>query len=265
MFSESDLGQLKAAVVAKHLDSSFDENSVIGLVKDARDVALDDFDFVLEGTDSLKTKFEISRKCQSSKVPFVMGSIYRNTSQVYVFPNMASTINMSDLFGSADTELAEQSCSAVGVYAHQCMFTASIMVSECIKTILFGQGQALMIQCNLSSNTMTSAPLFSKQYDRESGTDRASSSLVTMNFEPDCVDLKEVDESLVYDVREKAEFETKPGRYRNLPSRSVIHATSYDEFKGAVFVCASGKRAKLVATHVNEITGFNTARYGVQF
>jgi molybdopterin/thiamine biosynthesis adenylyltransferase len=226
---------------------------------------LDAFDFVLRGTDSLNTKFEISQRCQSSKVPFVVGSIYRNTSQVYVFPNMASTINMSDLFGSADSELAEQSCSAVGVYAHQCMFTASIMVSECIKTIIFGQGQALMIQCNLSTHTMTSAPLFSMQYALKADTDPTSSSLVTMDFEPDCLDLKEVNECLAYDVRDKAEFEAKLGRYRNLPAQFVIHATNYDEFKGAVFVCASGKRAKLVAIHVNEITGSNTARYGVQF
>lgn len=265
MFRESDVGRLKAAVVAKHLDSSFAGNSVIGLGEDARNVALADYDFVLEGTDSLKTKFEISRKCQSSRIPFIMGSIYRNTSQIYVFPNTSSTINMSDLFGSADIEVAEQSCSAVGVYAHQCMFTASIMVSECIKTILFGREQAMLIHCNLNANTMTAAPILPRQYGQSDDTNRVTNIATPLYPEPECVDLATVDESLVYDVRDEAEFEAKPGKYRNLSSRSIIHAKGYDEFQGAVFVCASGKRAKLVARHVNEMTGSNTARYGVQF
>ncbi len=264
-FRESDIGQLKAMVVAKNLQGSLDDNVIVGVAEDARSIAVEEFDFVLEGTDSLKTKFDISRKCQASNVPFIMGSIFRNTSQIYVFPNTASTHNMSDLFASADTELTEQSCSAVGVYAHQCMFTASIMVSECIKTILFDRDQALLIHCNLHSNTMTSTPVTGEQYTEKFEGERASIDLASKSSEPERVDLNTVNGLSVYDVRDEAEFDSKPGKFTNLPSRFIIRATNYDKFKNAVFVCASGKRAKLIAKHVNEIVGFNTARYGEQF
>jgi molybdopterin/thiamine biosynthesis adenylyltransferase len=265
IFRESDIGQLKAMALAKHLNKSLSENVVVGVADDVRNLNVAEFDFVLEGTDSVKAKFEISRRCQASNTPFIMGSIFKNTSQIYIFPNATSTVNMSDVFCHADTELVEQSCSTVGIYAHQCMLTASIMVSECIKTVLFGRKEAMLINCNLQSNTMTSVPVTGVRGNDDPAANSAISDLQSEVFEPELVDLGIVDSRLVYDVRDESEYEGNPGQFTNFPSRFVIRAANLDDFKSAVFVCASGKRAKLIAKHVNAKTGCNTARYGIQF
>lgn len=157
LYTAQDLGQLKVEVAARRL-GELNPHVVITPLAEAITAAnaaelIAGHDLVLDGTDSFKTRFDVSDACLGCGVTLVSGALGRWSGQVGVFAGRPCyRCLVPEVPPDAET------CAAVGVVGALGGVIGSMMALEAIKQIA-GAGQSLagrlLIYDGLSAQSRT--------------------------------------------------------------------------------------------------------------
>ncbi|MCH8537316.1 MAG: molybdopterin-synthase adenylyltransferase MoeB [Alkalimonas sp.] len=142
LFRQSDIGQPKATVAARHLSGMNPDTRLSVLTrrlaqKDLQQM-LDDYDLVIDCSDNLATRNAINAACFASKTPLVSGAAIRLEGQVASFSmdgQHACYQCLSQLFGEQ-----QLSCMESGVLSPLVGVIGTMQALEAIK-ILTGVGE----------------------------------------------------------------------------------------------------------------------------
>ncbi|AMM20136.1 hypothetical protein AX769_08095 [Frondihabitans sp. PAMC 28766] len=106
----------------------------------------DDYDLVLDGSDSFDTCYTVADEAAARGLPVVWGSVSRFDGQISVFWDAAPggrDVDYRDLHPSPPADGWDESCADVGVLGPLCGTVGSVMASEAIKLIT-GTGEPLL-------------------------------------------------------------------------------------------------------------------------
>lgn len=142
----SDVGRPKVESAIDSLKEINPECNVIAhktrLTKDNILGILENYDFIVDGTDNFQTRYLVNDACVMTKKPFVYGSIFRFEGQVSVFwPGKGPTYRC--LFSEPPPPDMAPSCAEGGVLGVLPGIIGTLQAMEAIKIIL-GQGDLLL-------------------------------------------------------------------------------------------------------------------------
>lgn len=107
---------------------------------------LDDYDLVVDGSDSFDTCYLVADAAAARGLAVVWGSVARFDGQVSVFWDAAPdglAVDYRDLHPQAPADGWDESCADVGVLGPLCGLVGSVMATEAIK-LLTGAGESLL-------------------------------------------------------------------------------------------------------------------------
>lgn len=135
----SGLGQEKTASAARRIQSVNPACQVIEIPEmldaDSLSAIVQDYDFVLDATDSLAAKFMINDICVSRGVPFSHGGILRFQGQTMtVLPGVSACYRC--LFGEPPPEEDRSACERDGVFGVLPGVIGTIQAAEALKYLL---------------------------------------------------------------------------------------------------------------------------------
>lgn len=152
LFSEADLGELKAPIAAKWISSRYPvkctattemiaPENVTGVFRDA--------DLVVDGSDNFATRYLVNDACVLQGLPLVWGSLYQYEGSISVFNappfrrGMAPTApNLRCLFPQQPSSDFVPDCSEAGVLGSIAGYVGTLMATEALK-VLTGIGTTL--------------------------------------------------------------------------------------------------------------------------
>ena len=109
---------------------------------DNAEALIADYDLVLDGTDSFKTRSLVNQACVARSVPLISGAITQWEGQVTLFESAKGTPCYACLFPEEPADGLAPSCAEAGVVGALPGIIGSIMAAEAIKHIT-GAGQTL--------------------------------------------------------------------------------------------------------------------------
>ncbi|SEA25070.1 HesA/MoeB/ThiF family protein [Alkalimonas amylolytica] len=137
LFRQSDIGQPKAMVAARHLSGMNPDTKLSALTRRLQQQELQqmlaDFDLVLDCSDNLATRNAINAACFATGTPLVSGAAIRLEGQVISFPmdgQYACYQCLSQLFGEQ-----QLSCMESGVLSPLVGVIGSMQALEAIKIL----------------------------------------------------------------------------------------------------------------------------------
>lgn len=149
LFSNSDIGELKAEVAAKKLSS---QNPFVKIKPYTTQLTrancleiIKDFDIVLDGTDNFQTRYLVNDACVLVDKILIYGSILQYEGQLSVFnvpSGISRSTNYRDLFPEPPKPNQVPNCEEAGVLGVLPGVIGSMMASEAIKLIT-NVGEAL--------------------------------------------------------------------------------------------------------------------------
>lgn len=107
---------------------------------------LDDYDLVVDGSDSFDTCYLVADAAAARGLAVVWGSVARFDGQVSVFWDSAPeglAVDYRDLHPQAPADGWDESCADVGVLGPLCGLVGSVMAAEAVK-LLTGAGEPLL-------------------------------------------------------------------------------------------------------------------------
>ena len=137
LFSENAVGELKTVVVASHLRSLNSESDIkiykkFLNTKNAISI-IENYDVVVDATDSVSIRYLINDACVLTNKPFVYGSVYRFEGQVSVF-NYKNGPTYRCLFKKKHTNVIN--CEDAGVLGTTVGLIGMFQANEVMKMIL---------------------------------------------------------------------------------------------------------------------------------
>jgi molybdopterin/thiamine biosynthesis adenylyltransferase len=143
-FTETDLGQSKARVIAAKLNAVNSDIKVTLYEKLLRrndvDDIIDKYDLVIEGSDNPDTKYMVTDVCSAHHMPYVIGGVAQYSGQVMCYRTGAK--GYSDVFPRGESN-GFLPCSMGGVLGPLPGIVGSVMSTEAIKMIV-DVGEALV-------------------------------------------------------------------------------------------------------------------------
>ncbi|GAA4671639.1 ThiF family adenylyltransferase [Frondihabitans cladoniiphilus] len=113
---------------------------------DATASILDDYDLIVDGSDSFDTCYVVADAAAARGLPVVWGSVSRYDGQASVFWDAAPDgrgVDYRDLHPEAPAGGWDESCADVGVLGPLCGTVGSVLASEAVK-LLTGVGEPLL-------------------------------------------------------------------------------------------------------------------------
>lgn len=153
LFTEKDLGELKAKCIKKHLaeinsnikisSSTIDLNCAnIKLIRNA--------DLILDCTDNLETRFLLNEFALKNKIPMVYGAAIRDKGTVMnIIPGK---VCFNCIFNKSSSN---ETCDTSGVLNTITSLTASIQANEAIKILTNQDYETGLIRIDLANNSIT--------------------------------------------------------------------------------------------------------------
>ncbi|MBA8813590.1 ThiF family adenylyltransferase [Frigoribacterium faeni] len=149
LFRPDQIGVPKARAAADWVRSAAPEVAVVvhPLRLSAENAALlDDYDLVIDGSDSFDTCYTVADEAAARGLPVVWGSVNRYDGQFSVFWDDAPdgrAVDYRDLHPAPPASGWDESCADVGVLGPLCGTVGTAMASEAIKLIT-GVGEPLL-------------------------------------------------------------------------------------------------------------------------
>ena len=145
LFSAEDVGKPKVATAVECLRKNnpfvkFKEFNFRLTRENALEV-INEFDFVIDGTDNFSTRYLVNDACVLLNKPLISGSIYTFEGQVSVF-NYKNGPTYRCLFPEAPAPEDMPNCSEIGVLGILPGVVGSIMATEAVK-VATGLGEVL--------------------------------------------------------------------------------------------------------------------------
>lgn len=159
LFSEADIGKLKAEVAKRKLrqlnsDVDIEVHARAMTPENAEDI-IQKYDIILDGTDNFETKYLINDACLLNKKPWVYASIYKNEGQLSVF-NFNNGPTYRCLFPK--TTKQNVSCEETGVLGTTSGILGVFQATEVFKVILGREtvlsGKLMLINCLSGTNQL---------------------------------------------------------------------------------------------------------------
>lgn len=145
LYQVTDIGQPKAAVAAARLSALNPEICLVPIVQrlNTHNILplMEDYDWIIDGTDNFPTRYLINDACTLLQKPLVFGAIHRFEGQVAVFHYQGGP-SYRCLFPQAPPPEEAPNCAQAGVMGVLPGLVGTLMAAECLKMIL-GIGQVL--------------------------------------------------------------------------------------------------------------------------
>ncbi len=143
LYDEDDIGLDKADAARNRLEQ-FNPQIRIRAEMNFQGLDFKEFDVVIDCTDNLDSRIEISRECKTKGVPLVYASAVGYVARV-------STFKKKYLHEIATKGKGEEGCDAIGIFPPAAAIAGSIAASEAAKLILGMkgglEGKMLVIDC----------------------------------------------------------------------------------------------------------------------
>lgn len=255
LFSNQDIGQNKASVLAKKIKSLNPEINIQFydkyLDKKLALLLFQDFDIIVDGTDNFSTKFLINDVCCFYNKPMVYGAISQFEGQVGIFWNMYGVCYRCLYLKPPVTKI--QNCAEEGVLGVLPGIIGCLQALEVIKLIILKEEEIL--EKTLVSRIQVYNFLNSEQYTLKVPKNNEC----FHHFEnPDVI--REIDtpvcvwghETKLIDVRETHEWEEFHIQNSIHVPMSLIEATPQvienliQKDQSYTLICKSGSRAEMV-------------------
>jgi adenylyltransferase/sulfurtransferase len=237
LFAASDVGRLKverAMAFAKRLRPSVRIQTFPEMATDANAEALvGAFDWIVDGTDSLATKFLLNRVCKRLEKPLVTASVYKFEGQLMtVLPGGPC---LESLFPEIPPDHCVGTCAQSGVLGVVPCLLGLLQANEVIKGILglpvLGDQLAL-----IDLLTLEFTKISRQQSSQSQIEDRTTWDLARLPH-----DLENFD---IVDIRELHEVPVLSLRHKRFPMMGC-YTESWN--RPTIFVCASGSRSYRLA------------------
>jgi len=141
-FTLKDIGKAKAKVLKSYIESINEDvnisHSIEKLQKNNARQIIKNYDFILECTDSLETKYMLNDSCVLENKPLVYGSLHKFEAQIASFNINVKNIfsaNLRDIFPEMPTENIP-TCSEVGTLNPIVGIAGLLQANEVLKLVL---------------------------------------------------------------------------------------------------------------------------------
>ena len=138
LYSDADVGRLKAEVVAERLAVINPEVKVriVSQRPNAADLSglIADVDLVLDGTDNFTSRYQHNQACIASKKPLLSASVIRFEGQLMYFHPTLDGHCYACLY--PDAHDSDENCSENGVLAPVAGVMATAMATEALKQLM---------------------------------------------------------------------------------------------------------------------------------
>jgi len=149
LYLEKDVGKSKAKVLAKLLKKANSEIVVedvtVKLNRNNAEKIIDGCDIILDGTDSMKTRFLISDMSVKKGIPYIYAAVARDRGLIVTFDDACLRCIISEKLERFD------SCQ-IGVLATISTVVGAIEASEAIKFLITGKRENKIISVDLEKN-----------------------------------------------------------------------------------------------------------------
>lgn len=143
LFCKADLGQPKASVAENFLSSRYPGTIVKSLVQKFDSAAFDSlsgYDFMMDCTDDIPTRYEMEKFSKLKNLPWISGSLHLFQAQISLFnfefePGKRSR-NYSDYFPETQGKQNAGNCSDNGVAPYFPTLAAQLMAGEFYKAMI---------------------------------------------------------------------------------------------------------------------------------
>lgn len=237
LFAASDVGRMKverAAVFARRLQPSISVQTFpFRLTESNADQLISSYDWIVDGTDSLKTKFLLDGVCQRLGCRLVTASVHQFEGQLMTIRPGGPCL--SDLYLESPPDHCVGTCAQSGVLGVVPSLMGVLQANEVIKGVLglpVLDNDLLLFDFQTLESTIIRRSL---RPVRSSEANPWDLDRIPTNVEDyDLVDIRELDESPQLMLPHK-----------RLPMDACYEATWH---RPSIFVCASGQRSyRLVA------------------
>ncbi|HVM87978.1 MAG TPA: HesA/MoeB/ThiF family protein [Puia sp.] len=277
LYSVNDIGKSKAEQASKHLQRLNPDIKIISYnLRLSTDNAIDlinQFDYVVDGTDNFATRYMINDACVLMNKPLIYGAISQFEGQVSIFNSRSKKseqpVNYRDIFPEPPKTGEVLNCEEAGVLGIMPGIIGLMMANETIKLIT-GIGEPLI------NKLLTFNALTNQQYELQLNPTEISSSLIPKdinafkqtNYEWLCspgikeseidmdaflplINNKDVD---IIDVREPGEWpDANDFIHIKIPLKELEENTASIKNKTVVCFCKSGTRSYEAAKKLSSI------------
>jgi adenylyltransferase/sulfurtransferase len=248
IYSESQIGSLKAEVASAYLKSRHSELSLVSYTSFLNETnafeIIQNFDLLIDATDDIPTRYLIDEVCLAAEIPWVYGSIHQFEGQVSVF-NFNNGPTYRDLFPTQS--LSAITCSEAGVLGPTVGLIGMLQANEALK-IIAGIGTSLsgkLLIYNLLTNSQDIFELSKRQANPSKW----------QKFRPSLISIAEAlqSEAILLDVRSFGELpEVSPKRIVQIPLAELADRwQNLDLERELVIFCQSGARSAQAAELLN--------------
>lgn len=280
LYSESDVGKLKAEVAGNYLSQKYkglkvEMNSVYLTITNSIHL-INSYDLIVDGSDNFQTRYMLNDACVLLKKPLVFGAVYQNEGQVAVFNRIDDkgiSTNYRDIFPIQPLPDEIPNCNESGVLGVLPGIIGTMMASEAIKLIA-GYGKVLsnkMLLYNLLTNSFFEIDI-TPNFSGESNCIKTLEDFYKTDYTLECKSafgiqwdkalLKKKQsphEVVLIDVR-KPEEEPKPDGidYLNIPFEELLNSTdALLPVKTIYIFCQSGIRSRKATVLLRDRLGHN--------
>jgi adenylyltransferase/sulfurtransferase len=248
IYSESQIGSLKAEVASAYLKSRYSELSLVSYTAFLNETnaseIIQNFDLLIDATDDIATRYLIDEVCLAVGIPWVYGSIHQFEGQVSVF-NFNNGPGYRDLFPIQSRSTI--TCSEAGVLGPTVGLIGMLQANEALK-IIAGIGTSLSGKLLIYNLLTNSQDIF------EVSKEQVNSS-VEHKFRPSLISIADAIQSraMFLDVRSFGELpEVIHKRNIQIPLAELADRwQNLDIEKELVIFCQSGARSAQAAELLN--------------
>jgi sulfur-carrier protein adenylyltransferase/sulfurtransferase len=262
-FGNQDLGQSKVQVLAQKINELQAKPVVRPLERKLQKEELADwlprFDLILDCTDSLDFKYDLSEACKMGRTPLVMGSVDQWQGQVLVMSDEPSA-GFADFFPRIGPAVEWGNCTSNGVMGPVVGMIGTCMANEAVKWILGHRGSEdrLLLVDGLNGEFT---------YIRHRKTTPSDTVITEGSFGHQTMKTIQYNEMLQWrkegksfqliDVREPYEFDEFNLGGELIPMNTVPdHVEAFSRELPVVVHCKAGARSANVIHYLEEKHGF---------
>ncbi len=264
LYTTADIGQKKADVAATRL-KALNPHSTINTYTERvnhqnADRLINAYDIVIDTTDNIPARYQISDACVRNNKPLIYGAIFRWEGQVSVF-NYRNGPTYRCLFPEPPGEIV-LSCDQEGVVGVVPGIIGSLQALECIKLIT-ATGEVLSGKLlSVDLNTFQTSIVKFRRRDESILKAYEDPGITELDTEGMHQHLEE-QKITILDVRNPDEFERENVGGLNIPLPELRnHFGPIMEKKSVIVICQSGRRSVEAIRQLRE-AGFSGTCYNL--
>lgn len=250
IYSESQIGSLKAEVASAYLKGRYSELSIVSYTSFLNETnaseIIQNFDLLIDATDDIATRYLIDEACLAAEIPWVYGSIHQFEGQVSVF-NFDNGSTYRDLFPTQSRSAI--TCSEAGVLGTTVGLIGMLQANEALK-IIAGFGTSLSGKLLIYNLLTNSQHIFEIEKKKESAS-------IEKSFRTELISIADAIQSqaILLDVRSFGELpEVSHKRYVQIPLAELADRWQNLDLEGELVIfCQSGVRSAQAAEILNGI------------